>query len=121
MGGFLSSGKPPMDMSGLIAKTPGLLDALKSLGLSTGQVVRLSAEWTRQLRQGDERDIPDLLRELNGNGFVSRIDLNALARAAVVDVSTAQRATGLVGGVIGSFSGDPRSLLRKLGRPGRML
>jgi hypothetical protein len=110
-----------MDMNGLIAKTPGLLDALKSLGLSTDQVVRISAEWTRQLRQGDERDISDLLRELDGNDFVSRINLDVLARASAVEKKTVREATCLVGKVISGFSGEKQSLLGSLRQMGRTL
>ena len=110
-----------MDMSGLIAKAPGLLDALKSLGLTTEQVVLLSAEWTHQLRQDDNRDISDLLRELDGKGFVSRVDSHALARVVSADVSTVQKATSLVGNVVDGFDGDRRTLFRRLRRSDKAL
>ncbi len=110
-----------MDMNGLIAKTPGLLDALKSLGLSTDQVVRISAEWTRQLRQGDERDISDLLRELDGNDFVGRINLDVLARTSAVEKKAVREATCLVGKVISGFSGEKQSLLGSLRQMGKTL
>ena len=86
-----------------------MLDALRSLGLSNDQIVRIGGELTAQLRNEGEDDLTDLLMILDVRSFVQKIDWHEVAGHVEIDAKMARSVAALLAPAVQAFSGDRRT------------
>ena len=96
-----------MDLIGMISKSPELFEQLKSLGHDSDQVVCIGGELNRQLRASAGPDLTDLLKGLDVQSFIDRLDLAELARGAGIDPAQAASIIDIVAPAVEAFQADP--------------
>ena len=108
-----------MNMMDLLEGVPGLLDSVKDAGIPEEKLPSLGSGLAKQLGGDDGFDFTDLLTGLDLDGFVSQIDVAALAEHVGVSPAVAQQVVGLIapkvaefnptagglGGLVGSLAG----------------
>lgn len=106
-----------MDFMNMLDNVPGLLSSLKDLGLDDGQVGELGEAVGGQLLGGGAAGLAGLLKGLDANDLLGRIDVGALAGRLGVEPGIAEAAIrkiaphlqalvgGGPGGRLGSLAG----------------
>lgn len=104
-----------MDIISLISKVPGLLDSLKSLGLSDEQVAKIGSELTQQLRSDGDFDLSDLLTSMNVQDFANKIDVGQIAGSVGLGSDKVQEVTDLIAPQVEAFGLDSTGIAAKMG------
>lgn len=103
-----------MDIIHLISKTPGLLDSLKAIGLSSEQVAKFGGELTQQLRAQGEFDLSDLLKSMDVRDFEKRVDVGKLTEKADISPDQVQAAANLLAPAVEAFGLDTTNIVAKM-------
>ena len=104
-----------MDIINLIAKTPGLFDALKSLGLSSDQVAMIGGGLTQQLRSQGEFDLSDLMKSMDEQDFAKRVDVARLSESTKINRGQVQAAADLIAPEVEAFGLDTKNIVTRMG------
>ena len=104
-----------MDMINLIAKTPGLLDSLMSVGLTSDQLALIGGELTHQLRSQGEFDLSSLMKSMDEQDFAKRIDVVRLSGSTDINHDQVQAAVDLLAPVVEEFGLDNKSIVARVG------
>lgn len=103
-----------MDIIHLISKTSGLLDLIKSIGLSSDQVAKIGGELTQQLRAQGEFDLSELIKEMDVQDFARRIDVCRLAESVSIGTDQVQAAVDLIAPVVEAFGLDSLTIVARM-------
>ena len=104
-----------MDMINLIAKTPGLLDSLMSVGLTSDQLALIGGELTHQLRSQGEFDLSRLMKSMDVQDFVKRIDVPRLSGSTNINHDQVQAAVDMLAPAVGEFGLDNKNIVASMG------
>ncbi len=92
-----------MDILKLMHSAPGLLDAIKDIGVSEQQLPQLGSALGKQLGGDDSFDLTDILARLDLEQFLALIDLYQVAEQTGISPHIAQQAIDLIGPHVGAF------------------
>ena len=95
-----------MDIGSLLSNSSGLMDQLKGLGLSDGNISGMADEIGNQLGGGDGFDFTDLLKGLQADNFLDQVNIASLAEKIGISPEIAEQAISLIAPKVAEFTGD---------------
>ncbi len=93
-----------MDVMDLLKNAPGLIDSIQAAGVPEDKIPDLGAMLGAQLGGGDGFDLTDLLGGLDLDGFLSKVDVGALAGQLGLTPEVIEQVLKVIGPKVAEFT-----------------